>query len=268
MIALLLAGVLAGAPAPRLGADVLVEVPTAGTVVSLAAQVRVSSVVDGDVVAVAGDVELLPGAEVRGDVIALGGAIEGPGVVSGRTVEFAPLGWAGSRAPSGSAAWGLALLRVGGWLVLGSLLTLLAPGLVRRAAAPVGDRPWVTVTVGVLGLAVWLAVMVLLLAAAGGPIGILLALLGVAGLLALKVVGIVGLSWWLGRRMAPVLPLSMRAELPRTALALLLLAVIGMIPLVGASLWAAANVAGIGAAVRAMGSPHPVALALSRVLAR
>jgi hypothetical protein len=48
----------------------------------------------------------------------------------------------------------------------------------------------------------------------------------------------------------------------------LLLAVIGMIPLVGASLWAAANVAGIGAAVRATVSPHPVALALSRVLAR
>lgn len=268
MIALLLAGVLAGAPAPRLGADVLVDVPTAGTVVSLAAQVRVASVVEGDVVAVAGDIELLPGAEVRGDVIALGGAVSGPGAVSGRRVEFAPLGLAGSRSPSGAAAWGLALLRLGGWLVVGSLLTLLSPRLIRRVAAPVGERPWITVMVGVLGLAVWLAVMVLLLAAGGGPVGILMALLGVTGLLAFKVVGIVGVSCWLGTRLAPRLPLSLRAELPRTALALLILAVLGMVPLVGASLWAAANVAGIGAAVRALINPHPVALALSRALAR
>lgn len=268
MIALLLAGVLAAAPTPRLGADVAIEVPTTGTVVSLAAEVRVASLVDGDVVAVAGDVVLLPGAEVRGDVIALGGEISGAGTVAGRTVAFAPLGLAGTRPAASATAWGLALLRLGGWLVLTGLLTTVAPRLVRRMAAPIGERAWITVPLGLLGLAVWLAVMVLVLAAAAGPIGILVALLGVALLLVAKVVGIVGLSWWLGRRLSASLPLPLRGEVPSTSAVVLLLALLGMVPFVGAGLWAAANVVGIGAVVRAAIRPQPVALALSRALAR
>ncbi|MFZ5785334.1 MAG: hypothetical protein ACOY3Y_02725, partial [Acidobacteriota bacterium] len=151
MVALLLAATLVSPPVPRMGADVTIGVPTAGTVVAVAGTARISSEVEGDVVALAGDVELLPGSRVHGDVVALGGAVRGSGTVEGRSVALAPLGLRVTQA-TGTARLdvGFALLRIGGWMVLASLLAALAPSYVRRCAAELRLSPVSTLLVGVL----------------------------------------------------------------------------------------------------------------------
>jgi hypothetical protein len=262
--ALLLASALVAAPSPRPGVDVRIGEPTVGTVVAVAGTVRVASTVQGDVVALLGDVELMPGAQVHGDVVALGGRVSGPGQADGRVVAFTALREP-SRTPGDRAGLGLALMRAGGWVVLVTLLALAAPLAVRRAADG-ASRPARAVVVGALSLAVWLALMVLALAAATTPLGVVGVLAGVALLLAVKVLGMAGLAWLAGRAAARLLPAPLRGEVPRTGLAMLALAVLALLPVVGELLWVTAGVVGIGAVVSAWAQPVPVLVAATRAL--
>ncbi|MBP1621180.1 MAG: hypothetical protein H6Q02_1947 [Acidobacteria bacterium] len=261
--ALLLATALAAAPSPRVGVDVTIAEPTVGTVVAVAGKVRVASEVRGDVVALLGDVELAPGARVHGDVLALGGRVDGPGRATGRVVGFTAL-----REPSpagGAANLGLALMRAGGWVVLVTLLVLAAPWSVRRAADGLA-HPARAAAVGLLSLAVWLALMVLALGSATTAPGVVAVLTGVGLLLAVKLVGVAGLAWLTGRRLARLLPVALRGEVARTGLAMLLLAVLALLPVVGELLWVVAGVTGIGAVVTAWARPVPVLVAAARAL--
>lgn len=262
--ALLLASALVAAPSPRLGVDVGVNEPTAGTVVAVAGTVRVASEVQGDVIALLGDVELAPGAQVRGDVVALGGRVSGPGHADGRVVGFTALREP-SRTPGDRVGLGLALMRAGGWVVLVTLLVLALPLAVRRAADG-ATRPARAAVVGALSLAIWLALMVLALAAATTPLGVIGVLAGVALLLAVKVLGIAGLAWLAGRAMARLLPGALRGEVARTGFAMLLLAILALLPVVGELLWVTAGVVGIGAVVSAWAQPVPVLVAAARAL--
>lgn len=261
--ALLLATALATAPAPRVGVDVTIGEPTVGTVVAVAGRVRVASEVRGDVIALLGDVELAPGAAVHGDVLALGGRVDGPGRADGRVVGFTALREPG--AAGGAAGLGLALMRAGGWVILVTLLVLAVPLTVRRAAEGLAS-PARAAAVGLLSAGVWLALMVLALAAATTAPGVVAVLAGVGLLLAVKVVGIAGLAWLTGRRLARVLPGRLRGEVARTGLAMLLLAVLALLPVVGELLWVVAGVTGIGAVVTAWARPVPVLVAAARAL--
>jgi hypothetical protein len=268
--ALLLAGVLVAAPVPRVGVSVSVEQPTRGPVVAVLGDVVVSSEVVGDVVALGGDVELAPGAVVRGDVVAVGGNASGSGTVIGRAVGVGGLGFnrgrvAGARGP---VAWGLDLLRAGLWVTLGSLLVLLLPRWVRGAGERLARRSWQSPLIGVLALLVWLFSVMVALAVTTTPLGAACLLLAVGLLLAAKLVGIVGVAWVLGRAAARFLPGAWRSELPRTGVALLVLAGVSLVPVVGASLWLIANVVGIGAAVGALLAQYPLTLLFPRLATR
>ncbi len=269
MIALLLAATLAAPPAPRMGDDVTIGVPTAGTVVAVAGTARIASEVEGDVVALAGDVELLPGSRVRGDVVALGGIVRGSGTVEGRSVALAPLGLRVTQ-PTGTARLdiGFALLRIGGWMVLASLLAALAPGFVRRCASELRQSPVLTLLVGVLAIGTWLAVAVLALASSGTPAGVALLLLWSASFLALKVVGIAALADQLARRVTPILPVALRGRVPATGLVAGVLAGAALLPFAGGAIWLLANLAGVGAVASAVIRPKPVLIALSGLAAR
>ena len=262
--AVLLASALVAAPSPRPGADVAVTEPTVGTVVAVAGTVRVASEVQGDVVALLGDVELAAGTRVRGDVVALGGRVSGPGHADGRVVGFTALRET-SRAPGDPASLGLALMRAGGWVVLVTLLALAVPLTVRRAADGLA-RPARAAAVGAFSLAVWLAVMVLALAAATTPVGVIAALAGVALLLAVKLVGIAGLAWLGGRALGRLLPGPLRGEVARTGLAMLVLASLALLPVVGELLWVTAGVVGIGGVVSAWARPVPALVVAARAL--
>ena len=266
MTALLLAGMLLAAPAPRVGAAVLVDRPTAGPVVALLGDVVVSSEVVGDVVAVGGDVELAAGAWVRGDVVALGGRVTGPGKAGGRVASTGGLGLLGSGGPESSGGWasalGLGLLRAGVWLILGSLVILAVPHRVRSLGSRLASAGLRSLLVGVLALLVWLAVVILALAVTDSPLGIGILLLAVAVLLALKLAGVVAVAWAAGRAMAHVLPVTLRGELARTGASLFALVLLTLVPFVGPAVWLLVNVVGIGAVVGAVLERHPLALPL------
>ena len=271
MSALLLAVALAAAPAPRVGAAVDVARPTRGPVVAILADVVVSSEVVGDVVAVGGDVELAPGAVVHGDVVALGGSAFGTGSVTGRVVSLGGFGPGPGRRPSrpgDPAAWGLGLLRVGAWVTLGTLLLLAAPRWVRGSAVRVTTQLWQTPLTGVLVLVVWFVTVVLALALTGTPLGVACLLLAVAVLLLAKVVGVVGVACALGRAAAPALPFAWRGELPRTGVALLVLAGFSAVPILGSAVWLVVNVVGVGAVAGALLQRRVLVPALVRLGAR
>lgn len=252
MIAALLAGVLAAAPAPRLAATVTVDRPTQGPVIGLAGDVVVRAPVVGDVIALAGSVSLEPGVQVDGDVVALGGRVVGPGTAGGRVVSIASLDWpmAPLATRGGWRVWvGLVALRVGLWLVAASVILFLLPGLVRAGGERLRREPLRTAGVAVFALVVWLVVLMLAVAAAASSGGALVLMAGVALLLVVKAAGVTAVAWWLGWRIAPALPVRTRGEMPRTALALVVLAVIALLPYLGSAIWLAANLAGVGAVV-------------------
>jgi hypothetical protein len=270
--ALLLAGALLAAPAPQLGAPVLVDRPTQGPVVALLADVRVSSEIVGDVVAVGGDVELAAGARVHGDVVALGGRVRGSGSVSGRVASAGGLGLVGlgglETSDGSVSALGLGLLRAGVWLTLGSLVILAVPRQVRSLGLRLTAERLRSPMIGVLALLVWLAVVVLALAVTNSPLGVACLLLAVAALLAAKLAGVVGVAWVMGKAVAVYLPLRLRGELTRTGVALSVLLLLALLPVVGPAVWLAANVVGIGAVVGALLERHPLALPLPSFAAR
>jgi len=271
VITLLLAAALAAAPVPRVGAALVIDRPTQGPVVTVLGDVVVASEVVGDVVAVGGDVELAPGAVVRGDVVALGGSAFGAGSATGRVVGLGSLGLGGkARAsrPAGSVAWGLGLLRVGLWVVVGSLLVFFAPRTVRGAGEQVLRQLWQTPLIGVLSLLVWLVTVVLALAVTATPLGAGCLLLAVALLLVAKLVGVAAVAWLLGKAAVPALPITWRGELPRTGIALLIMTALSAVPVLGAALWLVVNVVGVGAVAGALLQRLPLALPFPRLASR
>ena len=271
MTALLLAAVLAAAPVPEVGVALVVERPTKGPVVAVLGDITVSSEVEGDVVALGGDVELGPGAVVHGDVVALGGSAFGTGIATGRVVGLSSLGL-GARGrttrPAGSVAWGMGLLRIGVWVIVGSLLVLLAPQAVRGVGEQVVRQLWQTPVIGVLGLLVWVVTVVFALGVTATPLGAGCLLLAVALLLLAKVVGVVGAAWVLGKAAVPALPAAWRGELPRTGVATLVLAALSAVPIFGGAVWLVVNVLGIGAVVGAALHRLPLARPLPGLAAR
>lgn len=246
--ALLLATALAAAPRPQPGVNLVITQATQGPVVSLLGDVVVSAPVEGDVVALAGSVVLEAGADVAGEVVAIGGEVSGTGNVRGRAVSLGSLGpGMAVRSPGGvRAAWGLRLLRLGGWMLLGTLLIIAMPRAVRTSAVRLALRPVRVSLVGVATLGVWLAGMVLAAIVVRSPVGAAMLLAGAVLLLVAKTVGIVVTAWWLAWRCAPFLPTRLRAELPRTGIAVGVLVAASLVPLLGGAVWIAANVAGIG----------------------
>lgn len=250
MIVLLLAAAVATPPPPALGRSILVETATRGTVVSLGAPIEVGADVDGDVVAIVGDIELSAGVVVRGDVVALGGRVTGQGTVEGRVVGIgsitgSPLAAAGPTTLR--SRLGLALARAGGWVLLATVVVLFAPRTVRRAASRLRELGWRALAAGVAVLLLWLVVMTVALLGNVRPLGRTLVAAGIVALLVVKVVGLTVVARVVGDRLIDRLPLALRSEVARVGLAALALVAVGMVPAVGGVVWALANLVGLGA---------------------
>jgi hypothetical protein len=248
MISLVLAAAVAAAPAPIIGADVAIERPTRGPVVSLAGDIRVGAAVEGDVIALGGDVVLLPAATVSGDAVALGGRVTDGGAVAGRRVGTG--GWL-RPAAGGAQAWGLHLLRLGIWLVAIGFTGLLAGPAARRSGLQIAVSPLRSVVAGGLLVTVFVAFMMLALAASGTSLGIALVAVGVVMFLTAKVLGVVAVAWAIGRMLAPRLPAPLRGDTAAASFGMVALVAISLVPVMGEILWLLANTAGMGAVVLA-----------------
>lgn len=259
-LTLLLTITLVAAPPPSAGSNVHITQPTRGPVVSLLGDVKVDALVEGDVVALGGNVELGWTADVTGEVVTIGGAVSGPGTVRGRAVAIGALGTSGEWGSAGGlrTVLGLHLLRIGGWLLLGTLVLLLVPRAIHANVQRLRSQPLRALVIGLVTLALWLATTILAAVVVRSAMGAGLLLLGTGVLLVIKTVGIVTSAWWLGERAVGILPVRLRPEVPRTGLALAGLAVLSMLPVVGPVTWIAANVLGIGAVTWGLAQRLPV----------
>jgi hypothetical protein len=258
-----------------LGREAVVEGVLGGTVVVVAGNVRVTGRVGKDVIAIGGDVVLGPGADVRGDLLALGGDVSGwsgavPPVrgriltVGALEAAFAaelktsPL--AASRAGGLLLAFRLVLLLL--WLVAGILLLRLAPRAVTGAAGSLAGGLATGAAVGaaaVLSALLLSAFLLLVLPATAGLFltGLLVALLALA-----KVFGLAAVFVALGRRLTrgAVRGSPLFGDPAALALGLALLGLLSLVPVAGPLVWAVASLLGIGTALVAVSrrdAPRP-----------
>ena len=249
-----------------LGRSAAVEGVLAGTLVVVGGSVRVTGRVEKDLVAFGGNVVLEKGAEVRGDLLAVGGMVTpstGTGsAVRGRALTVGALEAAfaaelqtsplSARPASGLLlAFRLVLLFL--WLLVGLVLLRLLPRPVSAAAGLVRGRVALVGAVGaatVLASALLSAFLLLVLPASAGLLftGLLVALLGLAKAFGLAVVFVA-----VGRRLTR----SARRGSPlfgdpaALAVGLALLGLLSLVPMAGPLLWAVVSLLAIGAALLA-----------------
>lgn len=247
-----------------LGRDAVVAGVLRGTLVAVAGNVRVTGRVEKDVIALGGDVVLDPGAEVQGDLLAVGGAVTvpaaGPRAVAGRVLtvgeleaafaaelQTSPL--AGRRSSGLLLAFRLVLLLA--WLVVGLLLLRFLPRPVSTAAGLVPGRLGMVAAIGaaaVLSAILVSAFLLLVLPATAGLLltGLLVALLGLAKAFGLAVV-FVAVGRRLTRGAQRGSPLF--GDPAALAVGLALLGLLSLVPVAGPFVWAIASLLGIGAAL-------------------
>lgn len=246
------------------GREAVVRGAVRGTVVAVFGDVRVAGRIGKDVIALGGDVVLEAGAEVAGDLLAVGGAVKAPGgarpAVSGRVLtvgeleaafaaelQTSPL--ASRRATGLLLAFRLLLLLL--WLGLGLLLLRVLP---RPVASAAGLVPGRLATVAAIGAAAVLSAMLLsaflllVLPATAGLVlaGLLVALLGLAKAFGLAVVFVAA-----GRRLTRGARRGSAffGDPAALSVGLALLGLVSLVPVAGPLVWAVASLLGIGAAL-------------------
>lgn len=247
-----------------LGRDAEVAGVLRGTLVVVAGNARVSGRVEKDVVALGGDVRLDDGAEVRGDVLAVGGEVSAAGggapAVRGRLLTVGELEAAfaaelktsplAARPSSGLLlAFRLVLLFL--WLVLGLLLLRFAPRPLTGAAGLVRGR---LATVAALGTAAVLSALLLsafLLLVLPATAGLVLAGLLVAALAFAKAFGLAAVFVALGRRLTRGADRGSPffGDPAALSLGLALLGLLSLVPVAGPVVWSVASLLGIGTAL-------------------
>jgi len=226
--------------------------------VAALSDLEVNELVDGDVVALAGDVVLGPRADVRGHAVAVFGEVRAePGArVAGRMIGLSSLAGLAVLPAAGEDGARLRiavrLLVAGSWLLATTLIALLWPARLRWGMAVL---PQLGLRVAVLGAMVALTLLAALIAAIGlGPgLGLpLAAALGV-GFLAVKAVGLAVLGGGLGRVVLDRLAIG--RALPLTAavfIGVLAMLMARFLPVVGGAAWTALSLAAVGAGVFAL----------------
>jgi hypothetical protein len=207
--------------------------------------VQVAGLVQGDVVAVLGSVDLAPGAVVEGDAIAVGGRVNrvGQSRVMGDVIGSAPLL---SQPPrSGAALVRLAIAAWIGLLLLGIVLSALFPWPMRLVAATARRFTWQSMlTAAGAGIGLLLVIVPLALSVAGLPIAIALLLVTLLA----WAFGLVAVGVALGRRLLRPFGHD-HSTLLAAVCGLGLLGAISAIPIGGPICIIAAGLLGAGAAV-------------------
>lgn len=248
-----------------LGRPVVVHGEVTGTVVAISAPVTLTGVVRRDVVVFFGDVHLEGYARVDGDVLAVGGELRlppgGEGAVAGRRLTLAALQAAFLAELETSPVKALAvspllvafrLFLLAVWLAVSLFLLRLRP---RQLAAAASEARGNLLAVTALGLAGVLSGLLLcagLLLALPPPAALFVAGVLLAGLAAAKVFGMAALFLVLGRFLTAR---SRRGSLlfgdpAALSVGLLVLGLLSLLPVAGPLVWGAASLTAIGLSLR------------------
>ncbi len=221
---------------------------------AILSQLEINEEIDGDVVAVVGNVHLGSEAHVHGHAIAVLGSVEvDPGAqVDGRVIAISSL--ASLTLDQGTAeqpvmlALAVRLLTGGCWLLMATLVAFFLPARLNsgiRTTPVLGLR---IVVLGALAMVTWIAALVAVLGLGpilGIPLAVTFALLFLAGkAVGLAVIGGVLGTWLTARFTRRFMPMTLYVFLGVCGLLL-----VRFIPYIGGALWTMVSVAALGAGV-------------------
>ncbi|HXZ47587.1 MAG TPA: hypothetical protein VEG27_01130 [Usitatibacter sp.] len=235
------------------GGSVEVAGPIGGALRAAAGQIRIDGPVAGDMSIAAGTLELGPDARIQGRLVFYGRELRRD---SGAQV----LG--GVEQQSGRGYWHertLAERFTHGWswtaalMGLAALIAAALPGASQRLAQELSERPWITAPLGLVALiSIPIAALLLLITVIGIPFAVLALLLYIA----LMLVGYVWLAVVVGGmlldRVKPGTAALAAWRVGAAVLAMLALAIVVRIPVVGGLVHLAAVVLGVGMIVAAL----------------
>jgi len=216
-----------------------------------ARKVSIDGEVEGDTRVIARELELLPGAKIKGALTYASREelkIDPKAQVLGKiTREPTPSGWRRGE-HAGGRLWAFRALWLVGLIAAGALFVLVFPSFTQATQANVGSAPWKSLGLGTAVLFAGPPIMVvLLITVIGTPIA--LALLATYAIMLLA--GYLTIANFIGSRGATLVrrgaEISSGWRIGVLAVALILLAFIRMIPFAGALLTLVALVAGTGA---------------------
>lgn len=253
------------------GGEVRINAPIRQELRVAASRIVLNSAVDGDVKLMGDDIEIGPQARLGGNLQYRGETIQiAPGAVIAGTTSILPAEEHDEfeRWGKGSAAFfaGFAIAAVLGVTLLVVVIALVLPGLMNRSALLIRQRPLLSLGVGFLAMFVLpFTLFLLFVTIVGAPLAMLVA----AMLLAFTPVGVAASAYFLGmqgRRLvrkpaddAP--PPTTGARLLWSAIAIVLILALGMIPFVGGLIWLLILMFGIGAILvqggMALARDHP-----------
>ncbi len=249
-------GSLARSQVVAIGQDLVVKGTVHGPAAVLGGRATVSGEVGGDLVVIDGDIDLLPGARVRGDVVALGGSIRSAGEVEieGRSVaypkasrallalvELPTLGGRGTRV---QVQLGLLLA----WWLAAVMLVSTFAGPVSVCAEKVSSQPLRSLFVGVATLLAGALGLLLLARTSPALLTLPLVVLVLVLFLLLKLWGTVAVMLAFGKGAARWTKGLVRDVLGMVLLGLIILGAIKLAPWLGPIVWSAVTLVGMGAA--------------------
>ena len=233
------------------GDQVLVDGGVDGDVTAILADITVSGRVNGNISVLAGNVTLLPGAEVMGKVVCLGGTIANQSLtVSEANIIglFSPKTDSGSRILQGKARASLFFFKL--FCLFLALVAMLYffPNQVRECAFELSQEPWRVVLAGLMtsflfGLGLLFSFLLMAIAI-GIPVFLLLVLALILGV----AFGQVGFYFFVSQSLERRLNGKL-GTVPSMWLVILTIGLISEIPVVGALVQASILILGLGVVV-------------------
>ncbi len=249
--------------------DITVNQPVPGRVIAILSDVRVAARVSGDVVVWGGDVTFAPGGSIAGDLLVFGGNIESPPggapPVGGRIAtpgsllriylaEMRRAPWEGASAGP-SIIGGLHLVALSAWLAVALALLYFFSSPLSRAAMSAEDDWTGSLAAGALGVLTLFLTAGAALSLLPSPLAIPIALASAVVAVAAKIFGMAALFLLLGQKlMKSMAPAKRPAAL---AAGFVVLGALSLVPLLGAVVWSAASIVGVGVAlISRFGTPR------------
>ncbi len=235
------------------GGSITVNRAVKGNLNAAGGHVTINAPVGGDASIAAGTLELGPDARIAGKLAFHGGELkrDPAAVVSGgieRTTERVERHYrfGDTDLPDWLRGW----LWTSGLLVMAALIAAALPGPSLRMAQELRERPWLTAVVGMVALTtIPLAALLLMVTIIGIPIG----LLAIAGYAALLLVGYVWLAVAVGGMLLdgvkPETAAMTASRVGAAMLAMLALAALTQLPIIGGIVVFTAVVVGVGMVV-------------------
>jgi len=217
--------------------------------VAIGGSVTVYGRVRGDAVAVGGSVHLKDYGRVGGDAVAVGGSVikDPTAAVSGSINEVGLAGMGpmfGMVGNQGLCGWTIfSLLSFIGYLGLVAILVALFPNQLARVSSLVESKKMRTFLWGVLAAFLFVPVIILLAVSIAGIvlIPVWIVVFGTGALF-----GYIAAAQFIGRKVLKAFKLNLKTAMAETLVGVLILALVGLVPVVGFVIKAVVSCMGLG----------------------